>query len=113
MIHEPGSIEPIWPLPWPFSLDGPASVTVTYDCGYATPDDVPQTLKFAILLIAAELYENPEPVEIKQNSTLDRLLRPYRVRNAAMLESVWTPKPINPKHPGSFGLWSGSTAGTV
>ena len=113
LVHEPGSIEPAWPLPWPFTLDGPASVTVVYDCGYATPDDVPSSLKHAILLIAAELYEHAEPVEIKSNSTLDRLCRPYRVRNAAMLETIWTPKTITPKYPNAFGLWSGNSLGGV
>lgn len=109
--HEPGSIEPLYPLPWPVSRDGPASVTVVYDCGYANADAVPASLKHAILLIATQLYEHAEPVEIKGVSTLDRLCRPYRVRNMAMLDSVWTPKPINPKFPGGFALWSGNAIG--
>lgn len=111
--HDPGSIEPAFPLPWPASQDGPASVTVVYNCGYQDPASVPASLKHAILLIAAEMYENAEPVKVKENSTLDRLLRPYRVRNMALLDSVWTPKPIHPKFPGSFGLWSGNAIGGV
>ena len=112
IAHEPGSIEPNFPLPWPVSLDGPASVTVTYDCGYASPDLVPASLKHAILLIAAQLYEHSEPVELKGWTTLDRLLSPHRVRNAAMLESVWTPKAIHPKFPMSYGLWASQVIGT-
>lgn len=111
--HDPGSIEPAFPLPWPASQDGPASVTVVYNCGYQDLVSVPASLKHAILLIAAEMYENAEPVAVKENSTLDRLLRPYRVRNMALLESIWTPKAINPKFPGSFGLWSGNAIGGV
>jgi uncharacterized phiE125 gp8 family phage protein len=112
-LHEPGSVEPAYPLPWPVSQDGPASVTVVYDCGYATPDAVPASLRQAILLIAAQMYEHAEPVAIAGFSTLDRLLNFYRVRNRAMLDSIWTPKPINPKYPGSFGLWSGNAIGGV
>jgi uncharacterized phiE125 gp8 family phage protein len=108
-IHEPGSIEPIYPSPWPKTIDGPASVTVTYDCGYLNADAVPNSLMVAMLLIAAEMYENAEPVPVKINSTLDRLLRPYRVRNAAMLESVWTPKVINPKFPAAHSLWQNTS----
>ena len=113
ILHEPGSVEPTWPNPWPVSQDGPASVTVVYDCGYANVAAVPASLIHAILLIAGEMYENAEPIAVKQNSTLDRLLRPYRVRNMPMLESIWTPKPINPKFPGAFGLWSGNAIGGV
>ncbi|WP_010584444.1 head-tail connector protein [Schlesneria paludicola] len=109
--HEPGSIEPNYPMVWPVSQDGPASVTIVYDCGYADAASVPASLKHAILLIAAQLYENSEPVEIKGDTTLDRLCRPYRVRKAAMLESIWTAKPIHPKFPGGFGLWSGAPLG--
>ena len=111
LLHDPGSIEPNYPAVWPVSQAGPASVTVVYDCGYADAASVPASLKHAILLIAAQLYENAEPVEIKGETTLDRLCKPYRVRNAAMLESIWTPKPIYPKFPGGFGLWSGAPIG--
>lgn len=107
LVHEPGSIEPIYPLPWPIVQDGPSAVTVVYDCGYANPAAVPKSLCQAILLIAAQMYEHSEPIEIKGDTTLDRLCRQWRVRSAAMLESIWTPKPINPKYPAAFGLWSG------
>jgi uncharacterized phiE125 gp8 family phage protein len=51
----------------------------------ATADDVPQTIRHALLLLVAHWYENREPVEIGASSTaipsmVAELLAPYRGR---------------------------------
>ena len=106
-LHMPGSIEPAYGQTWPWTQDGPAGVTVVYECGFATAADVPESLKQAMLMIAAQMFHSDSPVEIAPNNTLDRILRCHRVRSLQMLESVWTPKSVYPKYPGALPLWNG------
>jgi uncharacterized phiE125 gp8 family phage protein len=50
---------------WPTPAQTPASVSITFVAGYgAAASDVPRTVKSAILLMAANLYENREPVAV-------------------------------------------------
>jgi len=44
-------------------------------------EDVPASVKAAVLLLTADLYENREaqsPVTLQENKTVERLLWPYR-----------------------------------
>lgn len=65
---------------WPTSY-GPATITV--EAGYATADDVPQSMKQAILLLVGTYYAQRESVstaEMKEvPHAVDSLLRPYRL----------------------------------
>jgi hypothetical protein len=93
--HLPGSIEPAYGTLWPLTRDDPNGVTIVYEAGFDADDaeDVvagpcPRTLKRAILLVAAEMYETGGPVEIKGRSTFDRLLEKHRIRHQGLLESL-------------------------
>lgn len=65
---------------WPTSY-GPATVTV--EAGYATADDVPQSMKQAILLLVGHWFANRESVSDKAMTevpmAVDALCRPYRM----------------------------------
>lgn len=61
--------------------DRPA-VSVTYAAGYGGPDDVPQAIKHAMLLLIGHWYENREAVVAGSMSAapmaVDALLTPFR-----------------------------------
>lgn len=65
---------------WPISY-GPATVTV--EAGYATADDVPQSMKQAILLLVAAWFANREAVSEKAMTevpfAVEALCQPYRM----------------------------------
>lgn len=63
---EPGRIAPAYQQIWPSTrCDDYNAVTVTAVVGYgATPDTVPQGIRLAIKLLAANFYENREPVAV-------------------------------------------------
>lgn len=66
---------------WPTSY-GP--VTVTVEAGYATPEDVPQSLKQAMLLLIGHWYNNREAVSERSTNevpfAVEALCMPYRTR---------------------------------
>jgi len=65
---------------WPTSY-GPATVSV--EAGYATADDVPQSMKQAILLLVGHWYANREAVSDKAMTevpfAVEALCQPYRM----------------------------------
>lgn len=65
---------------WPATY-GPASVTV--EAGYATPDDVPRSMKQAMLLLIGHWFANRESVSDNTMSevplTVEALCQPYRM----------------------------------
>lgn len=65
---------------WPTSY-GPATVTV--EAGYATADDVPQSMKQAILLLVGSWYSQREAVSDKAMAevplAVEALCQPYRM----------------------------------
>lgn len=65
---------------WPTSY-GPATVTV--EAGYATADDVPRSMKQAILLLVGHWFANRESVSDKPMTeaplTVEALCQPYRM----------------------------------
>jgi uncharacterized phiE125 gp8 family phage protein len=60
--REPPLIMPKWGYVWPISQPGPDTVQVTMTVGYGTADDVPATIKAAILMMIGHLYTNREAV---------------------------------------------------
>lgn len=58
--HSPAVLHPATGASWPSVSTRQDAVTVTYDAGYATPEEIPAMLKTGIGLVAAELYKNPD-----------------------------------------------------
>ncbi len=57
---KPCRITPAYAKYWPAIRAIMGSVTVTYVAGYGSPSDVPDEIKMAILLKAAQMYESCE-----------------------------------------------------
>lgn len=56
-----GIVQPVETFTWPTTYERTDAVNVTYVAGYSTnADDVPETAKVLIKLIAADLYEHSE-----------------------------------------------------
>jgi uncharacterized phiE125 gp8 family phage protein len=47
---------------WPTSASVPGAITITLQAGFATPADVPQSIKQAMLLMIRHWYDNPSAV---------------------------------------------------
>jgi uncharacterized phiE125 gp8 family phage protein len=80
----PGRITPAPDAEWPDTQeDHPAAVTVLYVCGPADTASVPKVATAAILLAAADLYENREGqivgTIVANNETVKRLVGLLRV----------------------------------
>lgn len=80
----PGRITPVYGVSWPSTRDVMNAVAVRYVAGYTSAVLVPEALKAAIKLMAAQWYAQREPVvvgSIAQNIplTVESLLWPYRV----------------------------------
>ncbi|MGQ3041108.1 MAG: head-tail connector protein [Brevundimonas sp.] len=71
-------VEPAFSYSWPAVRAQSASVTVTFTAG-ASAADVPASIKTAILLRVADLYQNREAVgaELKPSPTIRALLAPF------------------------------------
>jgi uncharacterized phiE125 gp8 family phage protein len=81
-------IVPAFGVSWPATEGGIGAVRVTLNAGYASNDDVPDTLRHAALLLIGHLYENREAVNIGQGVTevplgYDALIRAHRLRMVA------------------------------
>lgn len=80
---EPGRVILRYGADWPAATLSPLNpIAITYVAGYSDLDSVPQSIKQAILLDVADLYENREGLsekEMKSLPTLMRLLAPYIV----------------------------------
>lgn len=72
----------------------PQNATLTFDftCGYGENAlDVPDTLRHAIQMLVADLYENREPITGNASrisalsGTLRSILQPYRIRGGGLL----------------------------
>lgn len=78
---EPGRIQPIPSSTWPLTTRTLNAVVVEFTAGYSSASDVPGSLKAAILLMAADLFEHAEAqveAKLEENQTVMRLLWPYR-----------------------------------
>jgi uncharacterized phiE125 gp8 family phage protein len=80
---EPGGIALKPGASWPTDLaDALDAVTIEFTAGYGDePSDIPQGLRAAVMLMAADLFQNREAqtmnAELKPNATVDRLISPY------------------------------------
>ena len=61
LVSEPALIGLAYNIAWPSIREWDLPITITYDAGYGdNPGDVPEELRTAIKMLAAELYENRE-----------------------------------------------------
>jgi len=82
---EPATIRPVGE--WPVTHGSDDSVVVTYEAGYMsgspmTTQELPKTLRTAMLMLVADMYANREAqVErpLSENKTVERLLSQYRL----------------------------------
>jgi len=84
---EPGRIYEAYGESWPTVRDVDHAITVTFGAGYGdSAHDVPERIRHAILLLAADLYEIREPTlvgaTLDESPTLTRLLDTVRVMEA-------------------------------
>lgn len=61
IYREPGIIFPAYGLTWPSTYDVPNAVTLTYVAGYGDATDVPEEVRYGILLLVGEMYDKREP----------------------------------------------------
>ncbi len=61
LVSEPALVGLAYSIDWPSIREWDLPITITYDAGYGDdPGDVPEELRTAIKIIAAELFENRE-----------------------------------------------------
>lgn len=83
--NRPARIRPVWGLVWPITRVGTYNaVVVTFKAGYATPLDVPQCAKHAILMLVAQWFKHREP-------TTDEIV------NAVPISIDWALEAENPE----------------
>jgi len=81
----PGRIVLNYSKSWPtYTLRPYNPIRIRFDCGWTDPDDVPQPLKHAILLLATDMYEVRQDtiiggVAIKQIDRVQHLIDDYCV----------------------------------
>jgi uncharacterized phiE125 gp8 family phage protein len=86
--REPGIIEPAYGKTWP-SLRGETAqaITVTYVAGFHAddPDEVPNAIRIAVKMLAAQWYRCPEPSVPERTSEVPygfrELLRQWRIES--------------------------------
>ncbi len=61
IYSEPGRITPAYNQVWPATRSIVNAVTLTYVAGYGDPDDVPESIRYGIKLLVAEMYDKREP----------------------------------------------------
>lgn len=59
---EPARIIPVQGQQWPATQFGPGAVTILFNAGYASPDQVPPAMAQAIRMLVAHWYVNREQV---------------------------------------------------
>lgn len=64
IYSEPGRITPAYGTNWPATRGVLNSVTLTYVAGYGTAEDVPETIRYGIKLLIAEMYDKREPTVV-------------------------------------------------
>lgn len=61
-VSQPGRVSLKYGQLWPSSYDQLGAITITFVAGYSSAADVPARVKQAVRLIAANSYENREPI---------------------------------------------------
>jgi len=86
----PGRIVPAAGTSWPATRGHIDDVTVTFIAGYGTPEDVPEPLTHAILMLVAYWYEQRESAAGRTMTSVplgfDALIAPYRVYDPRVTE---------------------------
>jgi len=79
----PGEVVLAYGRRWPLARADKDAVRVEFTCGYGDPEDVPEALRAAVLLIVGTLYANREtvaPVSMQPiPHSAEWLMGPYRV----------------------------------
>ena len=79
----PGEIVPAYGMRWPSARAVADAVGVEFTCGYGAPEDVPEPIRRAVLLLVGTLYANRETVAPTAMQgvphTAEWLLGPFRV----------------------------------
>ncbi len=82
LVSIKGTVELAYDQSWPSIRNIKNAVTVEFIVGYGEPKDVPDPLKYAVLLLVGYLYENREhTTEINLTElplTFSHLMLPYR-----------------------------------
>ena len=84
-VSEPARLTPAYSKTWPATRNQANAVTVTFVCGYASPEAVPIGIRRWMKLRVGTLYENREEVALLNRGKIealpyvDRLLDAYRV----------------------------------
>lgn len=73
----PGRVVPAYGMFWPFTLPSINSVTVQYQAGYGTPEQVPETIKLAIKMAVHQWYENREDADKLPAGAVNLLMSEY------------------------------------
>lgn len=77
---QPGRIVPAYGYCWPVTRTQLSAVTVTMVNGFGdSPDDIPATIKQAILVLTAVLYESRGACGAGMPEVIDHLMSPYRM----------------------------------
>lgn len=69
---------------WPSTYDRVDAVTIDYVVGYKNSAKVPGPIKTAIMILVADLYDNPDGVSdvgsiFDQNAVVSRMIAPFRL----------------------------------
>lgn len=78
LLSVPGRVRLAFDESWPDHRSQWDAVRVRYTVGWAV-GAVPQPIKNAVLLAVADLYENRLPNPFEGNTTVQALVRPYRL----------------------------------
>lgn len=82
-----GRLYPAYENAWPGTASRKNAVEVDLKCGYGdNPTDVPEALRVAVKMLAADLYEHPEAnseSSLSENNVYKYLLAKYLVVNIA------------------------------
>lgn len=74
---KPGRVYPSYDNEWPEPRDQRNAVTVTYYCGYSTPNLVPDAIKSWVKVRVASMYENREGIMVGSGNFLTELPHSY------------------------------------
>lgn len=57
-------IRPASGYAWPNTYDRLNCVRISVEVGWASADDIPRDIRYAVLMMVAHMHENPEPVSV-------------------------------------------------
>lgn len=90
MVGDAAAVELAYGYTWPGVYSQKNAVTITFVSGYGGASSVPWAIKYAILIMVADLYNNPESIVIGGGAvnqvplTSERLLGPYVSRGVRL-----------------------------